>query len=95
MKNLNRQLILRWVKRALVYLAGLYLMAAGVVFSARSNLGVSPVGSLANVLCQIALASRAPDYINLGNCTTAVYFLYILAELLILRREFKSAILLS
>lgn len=95
MKKLNRQFILRWIKRALVYLAGLYLMAAGVVFSARSDLGVSPVGSLANVLCQIALASRAPDYINLGNCTTAVYFLYILAELLILRREFKPAMLLQ
>lgn len=95
MKILNRQFILRWIKRALVYLAGLYLMAAGVVFSARSNLGVSPVGSLANVLYQIALASDAPDYINLGNCTTAVYFLYILAELLILRREFKPAMLLQ
>ena len=95
MKNLNRQFILRWIKRALVYLAGLYLMAAGVVFSARSNLGVSPVGSLANVLYQIALTSHAPDYINLGNCTTAVYFLYILAELLILRREFKPAMLLQ
>ena len=95
MKKLNRQFILRWIKRALVYLAGLYLMAAGVVFSARSNLGVSPVGSLANVLYQIALTSHAPDYINLGNCTTAVYFLYILAELLILRREFKPAMLLQ
>ena len=84
-----------WSKRALIYLVGMYLMAVGVAFSARSNLGMSPVGSLANVLYQIGLASHAPDYVNLGNCTTVVYCLYILAELLILRKDFKPAMLLQ
>ena len=84
-----------WAKRAAVYLAGLYCMAIGVVFSARSALGVSPVGSLANVLYQIGLASRAPGWVTLGNCTTAVYCLYILAELALLRKNFKPAMLLQ
>ena len=84
-----------WAKRLLIYLLGLYLMAIGVVFSAASGLGVSPVGSLANVLFRIGEAAGAPDYINLGNCTTAVYVLYILAELVILRRDFKARMLLQ
>lgn len=87
--------IVLWTKRLLVYLVGLYCMAIGVVFSAKSNLGVSPVGSLANVLYQIGLDLELPGYVNLGNCTTAVYCLYILVELLILRREFKPRMLLQ
>lgn len=95
MKQVNSKFLALWAKRILVYFVGLYCMAIGVVFSARSNLGVSPVGSLANVLYQIGLAERLPSYVNLGNCTTAVYCLYILAELLILRRDFKAKMLLQ
>ena len=87
--------LLTWAKRLLVYCLGLYLMAMGVVFSARSSLGVSPVGSLANVIYQIGLASNAPSYINLGNCTIAVYCLYILTEFLILRKDFRPEMLLQ
>lgn len=94
-EQLNGAFILRWVKRLLIYLLGLYLMAMGVVFSARSSLGVSPVGSLANVLYQIGLTQNAPDYVNLGNCTIAVYCLYILTELLLLRRDFRPEMLLQ
>lgn len=84
-----------WLRRGAVYLAGLFCMAVGVVFSARSGLGVSPVGSLANVLYRIGLAEQAPEWVNLGNCTIAVYCLYILTELLLLRRDFKPAMLLQ
>ena len=58
MKKPSAGSISLWAKRLLIYLLGLLLMALGVVFSARSGLGVSPVGSLANVLYQIGL-SRA------------------------------------
>ena len=95
MNRIDRNFILLWAKRLLVYLAGLYLMALGVVFSASSDLGVSPVTSLANVVYQISLSAGAPAYVNLGNCTTAVYCLYILAELLILRKDFKPSMLLQ
>ncbi len=84
-----------WGRRLLIYLLGLFLMALGVVFSARSGLGVSPVGSLANVLYQIGLSRNAPGWVNLGNCTIAVYCLYILAEAVILRRDFKLGMLLQ
>lgn len=93
--RLNQKFLLLWAKRLLVYLIGLFCMAIGVVFSAQSNLGVSPVGSLANVLYQIARAEGLPGWVNLGNCTTAVYCLYILTELIILRRDFKARMLLQ
>ncbi len=87
--------VLLWARRLLIYLLGLLLMALGVVFSARSGLGVSPVGSLANVLYQIGLSRSAPGWVNLGNCTIAVYCLYIASEAVILRRDFKPAMLLQ
>ena len=95
MKHNGSKFLALWAKRLLVYLFGLYCMAIGVVFSAASDLGVSPVGSLANVLYQIGLAEQLPAYVNLGNCTTAVYCLYILAEILILRRQFRPKMLLQ
>ena len=94
-QKVDKTFITLWAKRLFIYLVGLYLMAIGVVFSAKSALGVSPVGSLANVLYQIGLSMGAPSYINLGNCTIAVYCLYILVEALLLRRDFKPQMLLQ
>ena len=83
-----------WGKRLLTYCLGLFLMAVGVVFSVKSALGVSPVTCLANVVYQI-LADRGVTALGLGSCTTAVYCLYILLELLILRRDFEARMLLQ
>lgn len=91
---MDREVILRWAKRLLVYLAGLFCMALGVVFSVKSALGVSPVTCLANVVYQITLTLPGGG-VDLGICTTAVYCLYILVELLILRRQFKPVMLLQ
>ena len=79
---------LLYFKRGVVYILGLFIMAIGVVFSVKSALGVSPVTCLANVVHQISA-------IDLGVCTTAVYCLYILVEIVILRREFKASMLLQ
>ena len=67
---------------------GLFIMAIGVVFSVKSALGVSPVTCLANVVHQISA-------IDMGICTTATYCFYILVEVVILRRDFKPAMLLQ
>ena len=80
--------IFTWAKRGLIYCLGLFIMAIGVVFSVKSALGVSPVTCLANVTSQIS-------GLEMGVCTTATYCLYILAEVLILRRDFKPAMLLQ
>lgn len=90
---MKRAWMIRWAKRLLVYCAGLFIMAIGVVFSVKSALGVSPVTCLANVLYQILGDMAVP--VGLGVCTTASYCLYILIELLILRREFQPQQLLQ
>ena len=87
--------LLVWGKRLLIYVLGLYIMAIGVVCSSRSALGVTPVSSLGNVLYQIGVSAGAPSFVNLGNCTTAVFCLYLVVEFLILRRDFKPAMLLQ
>ena len=87
--------LLVWSKRILIYVLGLYIMAIGVVCSSRSALGVTPVSSLGNVLYMIGSSAGAPSFMNLGNCTTAVFCLYLVIEALILRRDFKPAMLLQ
>ena len=91
----NTNPLLLWGKRLLLYVLGLFIMAVGVVFSSRSSLGVTPVSSLGNVLYLIARDAGAPAFVNLGNCTTGVFCLYLLAEFLVLRRDFKPAMLLQ
>ena len=86
--------VLTWAKRLLTYCFGLFIMAVGVVFSVKSALGVSPVTCLANVVYQIML-DRNIAAMSLGVCTTAVYCLYILVEVLILRRDFRPDMLLQ
>ncbi len=70
-------------------------MAIGVVFSVKSALGVSPVTCLANVIYQMLGVDLGINWLNLGACTTATYCLYILVEMVILRRDFKAKILLQ
>ncbi len=87
--------VLLWGKRLLIYVLGVYLMAIAAVLSARSSLGVGPVNSLGNVLYQVGRAAGAPACVNLGNCSTAVFCLYLFAEYLLLLREFKLTMLLQ
>ena len=93
--NTKSRPVLVWGKRLFIYVLGLYIMAVGVVFSSRSALGVTPVSSLGNVLYQIGASAGAPSFVNLGNCTTAAFCLYLVAEFLVLRRDFKPAMLLQ
>lgn len=79
---------LTWAKRGLIYCLGLFIMAIGVVFSVKSSLGVSPVTCLASVTSRIS-------GLEMGVCTTATYCLYVLVELIILRRDFKPSMLLQ
>ena len=72
----------QWAIRVILYVVGLFFMALGVAFAVNSDLGVSPVTSLPYVVSLIA--DRA-----LGTCVIAVYGVYIVLQILILRREFR------
>lgn len=62
---------MKFVKRIVIYLAGLFFVALGVAFSVNSNLGVSPVNSLPYVVSRILGK-------DLGTCVTVIFIGYIL-----------------
>ncbi|MBR6208541.1 MAG: hypothetical protein IKQ69_06045 [Oscillospiraceae bacterium] len=68
-------------KRLVVYVLGLFLLACGVSLSIRSSLGVAPVSSVALVLGNVL-------GVEVGNMTIAVFSVFVLIEILLLRREF-------
>lgn len=70
------------VRRILVYIIGLWVMALGIAFAVNSDFGVSPVTTLPYVCGRIL-------GISVGTGTMVAYTVYIFIELLIYRREFK------
>lgn len=80
--------IKQWMKRIAVYALGLFIMALGVAVSKVSDLGVSPVNSIPCVVSEIL-------NIDMGICTTVVFTLFILIQVLIMQREFKKRNLLQ
>lgn len=72
----------RFLCRLLCYIAGLFLIALGSCVAINSGLGISPVSSLPYV---ISLVSGLP----LSGCVIAVFCVYVLLQILILRREFR------
>ena len=71
-----------------IYCLGLLVLAFGITLSVNSNLGVSPVSSLPYVVSQIL-------NISLGTCTTIVYAVYVLLQMLLSGRKFQPALLLQ
>ncbi|MGI6006730.1 MAG: YczE/YyaS/YitT family protein [Ruminococcus sp.] len=69
------------VKKVIVYLVGLFLMAFGVSASVWSDLGVSPIDTVPYVVSQILQT-------DLGICTTAVFAVYIFLQFLLLGKKF-------
>ena len=70
-----------------IYCLGLLILAFGIALAVNSQLGVSPVSSLPYVVSLITSVS-------LGTCTTVIYALYILLQM-VLSRKFQPALLLQ
>ncbi len=71
-----------YLKKILIYCVGLFIMAFGVSISKASDLGVSPVNSIAAVKSNIL-------NIDMGICVTIIFTIFILIQILIMRKEFK------
>lgn len=71
-----------WERRIPIYLIGMFLMTIGVNLSVLSGIGVSPIDTLPYIVSLIAQKS-------LGLCTTLVFSVYILLQIVILRRRFQ------
>ena len=79
---------MQWIKRILVYLAGLVCIAVGINISKLAGLGISPVSSV----------PRALEVIwgfTLGTMVILIYCLLVLLQFIVLRREFKLKNLLG
>ena len=78
----------RTVLRMAMYLAGVVILALGMVVQTESGLGVASLTCFAQVIADILGTS-------LGSMITATYCAYIVAQALILRRQFQPRILLE
>ena len=78
----------RTVLRMAMYLAGVVILALGMVVQTESGLGVASLTCFAQVIADILGTS-------LGSMITATYCTYIVAQALILRRQFQPRILLE
>lgn len=80
--------LLTWIKKILFYVVGLFLVALGISISITSNLGVSPLNALPYVLSLII-------EINMGIIVAIVFSVYVVLQIIILRRNFKPIQLLQ
>lgn len=76
------------LKRILIYILGFFLFAFGVIFSVKSNLGVSPVNSLPYTISLITGYDQ-------GLLTTLIYCFYIVLQAVLLRRKFSPVRILQ
>jgi len=70
------------IKRIVLYILGLFVLANGSALTINANLGVSPIVSLPLVISEII-------EINIGIVTTIIFIILILIQFLILRKDFK------
>lgn len=70
------------LRRCLLLVVGLVIMAFGVAFSIKAGLGTSPISSLPYVL------SLLPLHLTVGTATIAMHVTLILLQILLLRRRY-------
>lgn len=70
------------IKRILILFIGLIFMAFGVAFSIKSNLGTSPISSIPYVLNLIT-------GLSVGTMTIIVNFLFVVFQIILLRRRYE------
>ena len=68
--------------KILIYMLGLLVMAFGIAFSIRSNLGISPVSSLPFAVSHVT-------GISTGTFVTLFFVVYIVLQIAMLRRRYK------
>lgn len=71
------------VVRYIVFILGLFFAGIGVAFTKRGDLGVSPISSVANVISIKYSFLSMGEWLIIWNCVLIV------AQILILRRNFK------
>ena len=78
-RKFNIQLL---IKKLVVLVIGLFILAFGIALSSKSAIGVSPSASLSYVLSQIFP-------ISMGTFTMIVNVVFIIVQILLLRKDYK------
>ena len=78
-----KQKSIQIAKRILIYCAGLFIMAMGVSFSGKADLGMSPVNSIPYVLSEIYTS------LSMGTWIIIIFSLYIAIQFLVLGKNFQ------
>lgn len=78
---LNKQQTSSVFKRILILLIGLAVMAFGVAFSIKASLGTSPISSVPYVISLLTP-------LTVGTATIAMHCVFILLQILILRKNY-------
>jgi uncharacterized membrane protein YczE/cytidylate kinase len=73
---------LELLKRYIIFTFGLTIMAFGVAFSIKAELGTSPISSLPYVASLLT-------HLTVGNTTIIMHCAFIVLQILILRKEYK------
>lgn len=76
-------------KRYLLFIIGLFFAGIGVAFTKHGELGVSPISSVANVMSEKFTFLTLGYWLIIWNCVL------ILAQILILKKDFKLIQLLQ
>jgi uncharacterized membrane protein YczE len=71
-----------WVRKIFIYGLGLFILALGIAFSVKSDLGVSPVSSVPFVVARIT-------GLSLGTTTALIYILNMAVQAAVQRRRYK------
>ena len=80
---MQKQKITEWIKRIIIYILGMFIIALGVNVAKKSALGISP-----NNAVPFVLAGNFPQ-ITTGDWVSIVFSLFVLLQWLILGKDFK------
>ena len=75
---------LNYLKKLLIYIIGLIIISVGINTTKMSGLGIAPVSSTPGVL-----AKKFPAF-SLGSMVIIIYCLLVIAQLVVLRKDFKA-----
>ncbi|OQB24208.1 MAG: hypothetical protein BWY11_01282 [Firmicutes bacterium ADurb.Bin182] len=76
------------IKRALVYICGSFILAMGIAFTVKADLGLSPVNTLPFVVSRVSGA-------DFGLMVTLFYSSFVLVQIAVLGKEFQLKNLLQ
>lgn len=77
------KLDINFIKRTLIYILSLFILATGITFTIQANLGVSPVSLVPYIV-------SVKTKVDLGTITFIFYSSYILIQWIILKKDFKA-----